>query len=141
MEANIEIVNQILVRPDLHDARIFGINIDKRGDLKLSIGLQNGRLSELIFTGLFRLLVNNFREGNVILDVVVLPSDQFELKDVEIFYDSSDVDVGEALSALHRQVRLNNKFLIKISASYGCELFCICSGIKFIEDENCVHVG
>jgi hypothetical protein len=133
MGNDIEIIDGVLTKPDLHDACIFGLNMSENEGFTISIRLENGVSVDFILSRASRLLVNNFREGNIILDVVVLHAGEVEVSDIEKFYESNSADISAVVLALHHRVKLDGKILVKISSSYGCEITCICDGIGFVK--------
>jgi hypothetical protein len=71
-----------LLEPQLHDGRLLGINLPSAGCAELVVAEVNGRRHRILLDGLSQLHAANFREGNIILDVTVTPSDKLQIAEL-----------------------------------------------------------
>lgn len=136
MELNVKIVDGVIVTPNLHDANIFGLEFRDNRDLLLAAKLVDGSIVSLIFKDVYRLVANNFREGNIILDVSVTESSDIDLEDVIDFYQASENLPTSLMMSIISNARLEKKRLVNISSSYGCELISICGQILYESREK-----
>jgi hypothetical protein len=122
-----------LVNPNVHDAYITGLVLLKEKRLLILIQLVNGEIFGLILHNATRLKVNEFREGNVILDINVSEGEGIDINGISNLYSFS-CDVADVPMNFVNQLINENKKLVVINPSYGCELICICSDLEVCMD-------
>jgi hypothetical protein len=132
---NIEISEGFLISPNLHDARVNGLVIRNDDDIEVIINTPEGASINLFMRRVYRLVANNFREGNIVLDIEVLASKEITHSDLTVFYSSSDNAAEQGIRSLHSRAVSENKLFVKLNASYGCEFACICERIDIRQDD------
>ncbi len=131
MELEVEIIDGLVMTPNMHDANIFKLEFRENNDLVIGARLVDGSVFSLILKNVYRLLVNNFREGNLVLDVSVTESNEIEIDDAMAFYQSTQPLAKSVIEPMLSYVRMEKKRIVNVSSSYGCELVCICDQICY----------
>jgi len=122
-----------VVWPSLHDGIARGLLLcaDKR--VLLPIQVNGGLRHCLVLHDVERLRADDFRQGNIILDVTVSRGMQIDPADVAY---ASDINAdAEALlsQTMHRLIE-NDSVVVRINPSYGCSAVFICGSITVETD-------
>jgi hypothetical protein len=123
--------------PLLHDGRLIGIAVlpDKRCVVILSD--HAGSIYRMSLTGIVRLRADNFREGNIILDVTAETGDRVEEREILFALSVDDADKHpDFVKSVLQRVRNRDLYLVHINPSYGCTFACLCGGWTVTESEN-----
>lgn len=102
---------------ELHDGIIDKFLFGYKDGLEIKIILPGGNVRYLLVKSVDRILINNFREGNIILDVEPYFSNEIENSKIKKLYDSED---------LNEHFIKNKLFAIEINPSYGAEIIFSC---------------
>jgi hypothetical protein len=127
---DIEVSEGLLINPNLHDARVTGLVIHNDNDIEVLIASAEGAPMNLFMRRAYRLVANNFREGNIVLDIEVLTGREITIRDLIVFGPSSDNAAEQAIRSLYSKVTSEDKLFVRLNASYGCEFACICDRIE-----------
>lgn len=121
MQFNQKYIEECLSK--VHDGVINKLTFNYKGMLEIEIKSTNNTYN-LIIEGIDRILINDFREGNIILDAEPYFSNEIEKSNIRKIYN--DEDLATYFS--------NNKlFAIEINPSYGAQILISCeiSGFQF----------
>jgi len=113
---------------ELHDAKLIGINLID-GNLELHIA-SNFEIIKIFAKGVERLICNDFREGNIILEI-------FTTKDQEVcktllkdLYPKPTIETEAKhnifLEKLLHKIASNELTLLHVAPSYGAEITALC---------------
>lgn len=116
-----------IARPRLHDGVICGILLQE-DQLVLPVQLVDGSKHCLVMQGVERLRVDDFRQGNIILDVTVASGAQIDPADVAYACDIG-VEAAPLLQKTIDRLIERDLIVVRINPSYGCSAVCICSRI------------
>src|SRR5262245_52428175 len=81
-----------VVQPPLHDARVRGLLLCASNRLVVPVETSGGVRLCLVFYGVERLRADDFRQGNIILDVVVSKGADIDMADVAYAYGLKQTD-------------------------------------------------
>lgn len=113
--------------PNCHDARLVGVVALKNRQCMLLVLMEEGTLYQIVLLGVERLRVDDFREGNIILDLTVESGPLVSKKEVLFALSlNGDATKSEFVESVLNRIRKRELFLVQINPSYGCVLACIC---------------
>lgn len=133
--------------PSLHDGHLLGLDLVRKAVLHVRLRNLAGKGYLLELSGLRQLRCGEFREGNIVLDVEIMrgtPSGLEEANTREALVRSL---VGELHPTVQDPFRSKNESyivnlltsikdgnltLVRIDASYGCELTALCERAAFL---------
>lgn len=131
-----------LMNPGFHDGWLTSITMSDDGQ-SVSIGLRrfSGERFLLCLSGVESLLATEFRQGNIVLDVVLASG--IEPRDMEAFRRlvgapeaDATASIQERFDAKTRQklsdVSEGRAVFVQIEASYGCDLACLCRSAEVV---------
>jgi len=121
--------------PLFHDGLLMGVEIVGEEEVILRLKDVDERRFILRMTGVSSIQVNEFREGNIILDLRV--SERLEeYRDVisRLVFWTDDVDDSKWSRYIEDALK-DNKKLLTIYPSYGAEVFALCSEVELINQE------
>jgi len=126
------IENRMVVEPNVHDAQVMGIMLEKNGRAVLALEGADGRVMCLVMDGVVRLKADDFRQGNTLLSLSVSEGASLDVGDVAEAYGVSHPDQGFLPQAM---VKLASEgfIVVHMSPSYGCSTVCICRDMNVIE--------
>jgi len=126
------IENEMVVEPNVHDAQVMGIILEKNGRAVLALEGADGRGMCLVMDGVVRLKANDFRQGNTLLSLSVSEGASLDVGDVAEAYGVSRTDQDFLPQAM---VKLASEgfIVVRMSPSYGCSMVCICRDVNVIE--------
>ena len=86
----------------------------------------------LVADDVVRMRADNFREGNIILDLIVRQGPELILGDLDIYgFAAGPLGEKQSSDALER-LRTENRVALEINPSYGCECFLIAQAVTLI---------
>lgn len=113
---------------NFHDASFNGIQVEQ-GRAELLFQLSDGALVKVVLEGLKNLLCNDFREGNIVLEMFVSGGvNNFESLLEALFPTPAGMlDKHYKFMGLMREKLINGELIIlHVSPSYGGELIALC---------------
>lgn len=130
-----------LMKPGFHDGWLTSIAVSE--DKTATIGLRrfSGERYLLHLFAVKRLLANEFKEGNIILDMVLAngiePRDTSSFRNIAGEPHPSVVEpvrgrMEAAIAQNLRDVVEGRSVFVQIDASYGCELACLCGSAEMV---------
>jgi hypothetical protein len=127
----------MLTRPDVHDARLVGLVMLERGDLAMLLRLTDDCNVGIVLIGVERLRANDFRQGNIVLDITVSTGADVGASDIAFAYGLEQDNSQESLAFLETTLakfHAKTRILVELNSSYGCSLICICEKIDVTAD-------
>lgn len=121
-----------VVFPPLHDSSMCGIRLLDKARAVLFFSTDEGDHFEVCLDGIRSIKLNDFREGNTVLDFSMMSGDEGSLRLVANLYE---VDFESEKSKPYFQeiidlLNSNQLKIIQLNPSYGCDLLALCKGVK-----------
>src|SRR5687768_6346078 len=119
----------VVLSPDLHDGSFLGARLEGEDLLVLWFqDVESARVT-LCLEGLEHLLINQFREGNIVLDmgIGILEAHIVDLV-TELFAPARTTD--NEVQCLVKDVIEQRKCIYYVSSSYGATLIAICRSVS-----------
>jgi hypothetical protein len=126
-----------IIEPNVHDARILGLITLKNKKLLLLIKTTDKSILCFSFNGIDCLRVDDFKEGNIILDITVSRGPEVEVSDIAYAHgleQSVSLEKNLYLDKAVQNFINGKKLFVQINPSYGCKLVCICDGIEILKN-------
>lgn len=117
-----------VVQPPLHDAKIRGLLLCDPEKLVVAVVTSAGDRYCLVLNDVERLRADDFRQGNIILDVTVFSATEIDVVDIAYVYGVEPTDNPFLSKTMERLVR-EDKLLVRINPSFGCAAACICGSV------------
>jgi hypothetical protein len=120
---------------DLHDSHLIGLSVDgeKRG--RLLFELAGGRRTTLVLEGVQYLQADNFRQGNIVLDVVIQKGTDYDESYLEQLFGKEYLEQNKAFKeSLGARIGSGELVLAAIEPSYGCVLVALCKSYSWTEN-------
>lgn len=116
-----------LLEPDFHDGLLTGVLVDLNSTLTITC-TDEDRKQEYVLRvpGTNSLVVNNFRQGNIIFNIYLFEGSRSPREVVAQAMGIRDEEDQAPVDAMEARIRQNNWVTIQITSSYGCELCGIC---------------
>lgn len=127
------IEDEVLVQPDVHDAEVRGLLLLSDRRLLIVLRTVDGLQRYLMLHGVERLKADDFRQGNIVLDITISPPTSLDIKDVADAYGVAPSDSSFLPGVMYRLKR-EGLLLVRLNPSYGCSLVCVCQGIGMADD-------
>jgi hypothetical protein len=134
---NLIVEDGSIVNPNVHDANILGVIMLTQKQLLLPIETVDGLALYIALDDVVCLRVDDFREGNIILDISVLSGTEVEMKDIAYAHGLESFLSCQSNSFLEKAIQnfLSRKqYLVQVNPSYGCKLVCICNKVEVLEN-------
>ena len=126
-----------IVNPDVHDAHILGLVMINKKKLLLPVRLTDGSNLCLALSNIDCLRADDFREGNIILDITVSRGTEVDMSDIAYAHGLEQLLSSEANAFLNKAMQdffIGIKLFVQINPSYGCKLVCICDEIQVLQN-------
>lgn len=108
--------------PDFHDGFLDGL-FTHGSEVRIFLRKQGGEKFTLVLHSVKLLRGDEFREGNIIFDVVLLGPDELDVSDVcELYQFSEEAMKTFSLTEWSTNAKGNGLKAVQISASYGCSV-------------------
>jgi hypothetical protein len=128
--------NGFLRDPHLHDGHLIGLELIEKAILRIRLRDLAGNQFVMELSGLKRLLGNEFREGNIILDIRIacgIPPDESHIRDlmgephkgVGTYRERQEAHIQQQV----QDVAKGKLALVSIDSSYGCVLTALCEAV------------
>lgn len=119
---------------EFHDGAFDGVWISEPGLAFIFLAADGGRRVTAVLTGLLRLNVAGFKQGNIILDLIVRDHNEVTLQDIAYLCDLEDAHEPEAWeSALLEQVSGEGLQILQIDSSYGGTCLALAKSIELLD--------
>ncbi len=123
-----------IVVPEVHDAKVRGLLVTNDNRLLVSVAGTDGSNKCLVFHGVERLRCDDFRQGNIILDVTVSSGESIDIDDLAYVYGVEKSNAPFLQSSMDR-LQAENRLVVRLNPSYGCSLVGICQSLT-VEDDH-----
>lgn len=123
-----------VISPPVHDADLFGIVSCPNRRIFLLLRDIHGRTHCLSLFGVKRFKGDDFRQGNVVLDIEVQTGLSVNREDIAGVYGIDVSTSGDSLEKIMRKFDLGQLMLVRLDTSYGFSFRCVCEGIEIIQD-------
>lgn len=125
--------NGTIINPLLHDAYVVGIfTFDDTSSLWIVIATDDQVVCLSLF-GVERFRCDDFRLGNIILDMTIEDVSAMSIKDVSLLYDINPDDKA-AFQRIIDSARSKELVVVNLNSSYGCTFISTCSGAEIIDN-------
>jgi len=123
-----------LINPALHDANLFGIISCPNRRMFILVRDVHGKIHCLAFFGVERFRADDFRQGNIILDITVQTGTNVSSEDLAYIF-GIDVSTSDSYREnIMKKFNSGRLMLVQLDQSYGCSFLCACEGIEIVED-------
>lgn len=120
-----------VIEPDLHDSNLLSIESDTDQAI-LKFRLVSGDLVQATLIGVDRLVCDNFREGNIVLDVTIESEAAGSVLDKLFIPPRIKNEKYEAfISTVRQKLKEGMMKIVSINPSYGCESIVYCKDVYF----------
>jgi hypothetical protein len=124
-----------VIEPNFHDARVVGILCPSSQRALLLLKDTSSAVYCLDLKGVNRLRVDDFREGNIVLDLTIEGGHSVRPEDVaHVLGIQGNAVYDEYHSIIMQQIGQKELFLVRLNPSYGCELGCLCAQVDVLPD-------
>ena len=123
--------------PDFHDGFFDGLRISDPKMVHVFLRTADKRPFTLVLHGVKLMNVSNVRQGNIILDLVLLNAQQVTAAHIEELYEVVGVQRIEQVERLLASARQEGLSVLDMSASYGAEGIALFSRAEFRAN----HIG
>jgi len=124
-----------LLSPGLHDGAFLGMLIFPNKKIQFFAKELNGKVHCFVLTGVERFYADDFREGNIILDITVESGGKVVRQDIsEIFGSSGSVLAEASISDIMKKFATRDFILVRLNTSYGGWFVCVCTGIEMLKN-------
>lgn len=112
-----------------HDGKLVAIKLISDTDCDLQILTQDGHLESIRLIGVVRLVIDEFREGNIINNITVA-QDVIRSQVLDHLFNVGDsIASHEAVGRFAHKIQSGELKLLEIDPSYGASVTCLCSAI------------
>lgn len=112
----------------IHDGNLFGILMPDPRTLLIMIQTSERSNICLRFSDVERFRMDDFRQGNVILDITVWRGAEVRREDVAYAYGESS-EGAPFLEDAVRRISAEDKLVVQLNPSFGASAVCICGGV------------
>lgn len=119
-------------QPRLHDGLLEGIFVKADKSSTLILRDVTGVQYELELGAVEHLCANDFREGNIILDLTVERGKDCDVSLLRTLFDNKYLESHpDFLVALLRRIEAEDLALVSIDPSYGCSFLALCRTVNW----------
>jgi len=117
--------------PDFHDGGLVGMLFPPGKRVILILKNVKDRVHSYELDGVVMLRADDVRAGSIILDFTVSTGDAVRADEVvRALGDEGSSVAPSQLSRVMSQIKKSGLLFVQLSPSYGCEMACICKGIR-----------
>lgn len=126
--------NGILTNPNVHDAQLIGLFTCESGSTIVFIIKSNGKNICLSLSGVEQFKCDNFRHGNIILDITIETGAAASIDDILLLFDIDNNMNNVFFEKILARFESRELTLVKLNPSYGCSFLCACKTVELISD-------
>lgn len=125
---------------NFHDGNVYGIKENTKDEYSIYLRTENLIKYEIILKGKTKILINDYREANIILDIELFNNNNFiteynndsALYNVLFGFDASLKNSDKYLNSVLSKICNGEFIVLRINPSYGCSIIAICETIKLM---------
>jgi hypothetical protein len=123
---------------EFHDGYLEGLHIDKDEKfVRVYLSSLDGKRTTVSVTGVLMLRAGGFREGNIILDVVIRAADEITLSDITALYELDPDKKSQVWQdKLMEKIKEKQLQILEVNPSYGGSCIVLAQGIEFIANSG-----
>ena len=113
-----------LLQPRLHDGGLIGIDLPAEGVVRLLVDAIDGTKYRIVLANVLEFRADDFRKGNIILDITIVRGTDVQLKDLYSLAHpgQSEQHKDTYLKQLQQRVLQNSLCVFELNPSYGCHI-------------------
>jgi len=116
--------------PSFHDGHLNGIVLRPNQQCLLLLSDVTGAEYQFILDGVEHFRAENFRQGNIVLDLTVRDQNVDEEDLLFVLFLDRPPDSKKGIESNLSRIQSGELHLIQLAPSYGCELAILCRGYK-----------
>ena len=117
---------------EFHDGFLDGVLIPAERSLHVYLRTASGKKTQVLLTGVVAVNLSGFREGNIILDVLVRQGSEIRAQDIGSVHQlEPDRDPKPWDAALLRRAHDSGMILFEINPSYGATCMVLAEKAEF----------
>lgn len=132
MDENKIIVNEngFVITPNVHDGLLVGIMLLSKKYGQIIAKDSHGAIFCIDLVGVVAIRAEDFREGNIILDLTLRIGDRVQKSEVASALGiENNSNYDEYLLKTMQRFQEKELVFVQLAPSYGCEITCICSHV------------
>ena len=119
--------------PSFHDGSFDGVWLPANNTAHLFLTTSDNKRFTVVFEGVKSLRLWNIKEGNIVLDVSLIETDQLTESHIESAYELSDIARDRQIATLLASARHEGLRMFESTPSYGAEGVVLFTGIKLLD--------
>ena len=122
-----------VIEPNLHDSNLLSVEHDKN-DTLIKFRSTSGELIQAVASNVNKLVINDFREGNIVLDVTIERMVKIPDYGLDKLFVLSKVKCEKQdayIRTVKDKIESGEMMLVTINPSYGCNGMIYCENISF----------
>jgi len=122
-----------VIEPNLHDSNLVSVE-SYEDQATLKFRLVSNELIQAVFSNVNKLVCNNFREGNVVLDVTVERMVKISAHGLNKLFTPPRAmfeKYNAYIRSVNESIESGTMMLVTINPSYGCESIIYCESVCF----------
>lgn len=123
----------VIINPNFHDAEIVGINIGDNDNVTINIFTCSDVKNVIELCGVKYLKCNDFRQGNVVCEILIQFGEVFESRDLNFLLDIDQESKSDYLNKVKDDVLNGRSKVFKVNPTYGCAIVGLVNDIKILE--------
>lgn len=127
-----------LVQPNVHDGYVRGIAISNKNEIVALLDSLEGPSYELIMHDIVAFKADDFREGNIILDITITTRRLISVAELSHLIDVDNYENRKNyIDSIIAKINEGALYFIELNPSYGCFFSCLCKSyeLKFRSEE------
>lgn len=121
-----------LREPNLHDGRLLGINLPSPECVELTVAGVDESKYRITLDGVSQFRADDFRDGNIILDVTVARNDRLQMMELEPLVQAlkDTQQFKDELKSIYDSIARESLKVLELNSSYGCHLIGIAKSVR-----------
>tara|TARA_B100000768_G_scaffold174692_1_gene185293 strand:- start:566 stop:982 length:417 start_codon:yes stop_codon:yes gene_type:complete len=122
-----------VIEPNLHDSNLISVEHDKN-DTLIKFRSTSGELIQAVASNVKKLIINDFREGNIVLDVTIermVKIPDYGLDKLLLLSKVKCEKQDAYIRTVKDKIESGEMMLVTINPSYGCNGMIYCEKISF----------
>ena len=122
--------------PSFHDGSFDGVWIPAKNKAHLFLTTADNKRFTVALEGVRALHLWNIREGNIVLDLILIDTDQLTEGHIESAYELGNIARDLQLATLLASARQEGLRMLEMTTSYGAEGVVLFKGIELSERQQ-----